>query len=68
MCELDIYFCVISKNIQYKVGVFWKLQKIASPSLQKFDLGSIFNFVKGFLANMLIIIILIALLHFSPKI
>jgi hypothetical protein len=35
---------------------------------KSYDLGSIFNFVKGFLANVLIIIILIALLQFSPKI
>jgi hypothetical protein len=32
-----------------------------------FDLGSKFNFVKGFLAIVLVIIILAALLQFSPK-
>ena len=32
-----------------------------------FDFGSKFNFVKGFLENVLVIITLAALLHFSPK-
>jgi len=32
-----------------------------------FDLGSKFNFVNGFLAIVLVIIILAALLQFSPK-
>ena len=34
---------------------------------KSFGLGSNFNFVKGFIANVLVIIILAALLHFSPK-
>jgi len=34
---------------------------------KSFDLGSNFNFVKGFIANVLVIISLVALLHFSPK-
>ena len=34
---------------------------------KEFDLGSNFNFVKGFFANVLVIISLAALLQFSPK-
>jgi hypothetical protein len=34
---------------------------------KELDLGSNFNFMKGFLANVLVIITLAALLHFSPK-
>ena len=34
---------------------------------KEFDLESNFNFVKGFLANMLVIITLAALLDFSSK-
>ena len=35
---------------------------------KEFDLGSNFNFMKGFFANVLVIITLAALLQFSPKI
>jgi len=34
---------------------------------KEFDLGSNFNFVKGFLTNVLVIITLAALGQFSPK-
>jgi len=60
---------LIVKNIQYKSrGILVIMKNCKSLSAKSFDLGSIFNFVKGFLANVLIIIILIALLQFSPKI
>ena len=39
--------------------------KIISPFVQKsFDLRNIFNFIKGFLANVLIIIILDSIIAF----
>ena len=55
------------KNLQYKIrGILVIMKNYKSLFAKSFDLGSNFNFVKGFLANMLVIITLAALFHFSP--
>ena len=68
MCELCVYPCLIVENIQCKFRGIIVIMKNYQPLFAKsFDLGSNFNFLKGFLANMLVIITLAALLIFSPK-
>ena len=65
MCEFlfdSLNFAVQSR------GILVIMKNHKSLFAKKIDLGSIFNFVKGFLTNVLIIIILVALLQFSPKI
>ena len=58
---------MIVKNLQYKIrGILVIMKNYKSLFAKSFDLGSNFNFVKGFLANMLVIITLAALFHFSP--
>ena len=62
-------FCLIVKNVTVQSkGILVIMKNYKSLFAKSFDLGSIFNFVKGFLANVLLIIILVALLHFSPKV
>ena len=69
MCELCVYPCLIVKNFQYKIrGIFVIMKNYKSLFAKEFDLGSNFDLVKGFLANVLVIITLEALLHFSPKV
>ena len=68
MCELCVYPCLIVKKFQCKIrGLFVIMKNYKSLFAKEFDLESNFNFVKGFLANVLVIITLAALLHFSPK-
>ena len=66
---LNLCLCLYeSLNFQYKTkGIFVIMENYKSLVAKSFGLGSNFNFVKGFLANVLVIIILAALLHFSPK-
>jgi len=60
---------LIAKNLQCKVrGIFVILENYKPLLAKSFDLKSIFNFIMGLIANMLKIITLVALLHFSPKI
>ena len=67
MCELCAYPCLKVKNFQCKIsGIFVIMENYESLFAKVFDLGSKFNFVKGFLTNVLVIIILAALLQFSP--
>ena len=49
---------------------FTKLKLLPKTKLfaKEFDLGSNFDLVKGFLTNVLVIITLETLLHFSPKV
>ena len=68
MCDFGVYPYLIVKNFQYQIkGIFVIMKNYKSLFAKSFDLGSNFNFVKGFLANTLVIITLAALLHFSPK-
>ena len=68
MCERGVYPCLIVKNFQCKIrGIFVIMKNYKSLFAKEFDLESNFNFVKGFLANVLVIITLAALLQFSPK-
>ena len=63
-----VYSCLIAKNFQCKIrGILVILKNYKSLFAKSFDLGSEFNFLKGFLAIMQVIMILAALLHFSPK-
>ena len=55
------------KNFLCKIrGIFVIMKTYESLFAKVFDLESKFNIVKGFLANVLVIITLAALLHFSP--
>ena len=68
MCEICVYPCLKAKNFQCKIrGIFVIMKNYKSLFAKSFDLGSNFNFVKGFIENVLVIITLVALLHFSPK-
>ena len=61
-------FLCESLNVQYKIrGISVIMEIYKSLFAKVFNLRSKFNFVKGFLANVLVIIILVALLQFSPK-
>ena len=67
MCEFCTSPCLIVKKIQCKIkGIFVIMENYKSLFAKVFDLESKFNFVKGFLANVLVIITLAALLQFSP--
>ena len=67
MCEYCVYFCVIVKNFQCNIrGILVIMKNYKSLFAKSFDSGSNFKFMKGFLANVLVIITLVALLHFSP--
>ena len=69
MYEFCVYSCLIAKNFQCKIrGIFVIIKNHKSLFAKSFDLESNFKFVKGFLANVLVIITLLVLLHFSPKI
>ena len=69
MCECCVYSCLIVKKIQCKIrGILVIMKNYKSLFAKEFDLGSNFDLVKGFLANVLVIITLEALLHFSPKV
>jgi hypothetical protein len=48
-------------------GILVILKNYKSLCAKSFDLGSDFRFIKGFLANVLVINILVVLLNFSPK-
>ena len=68
MCECCVYSCLIAKIFQCKIrGILVIMKNYKSLFAKNFDLGSNFNFVKGFLTNVLVIITLAALLQFSPK-
>ena len=57
MCELSVYPCLIVKNFQCKIrGISVTLENYKSLFARSFVLGSNFNFMKGFLANVLVII------------
>ena len=59
---------MIVKKFQCKIrGILVIIKNYKSLFAKSFDLGSNFNFVKGFYANVIVIITLVALLHFSPK-
>ena len=69
MCECRFYSCLIDKNFQCKIkGILVIMKNYKSLFAKSFDIGSNFNFVKGFVANVLVLITLVALLHFSPKV
>ena len=58
MCEFCVCSCLKAKKFQCKIrGIFVIMKNYQSLFAKEFDLGSNFNFVKGFLANMLVIII-----------
>ena len=69
ICKLGVYSCVISENIQYKSkGILVLMKKLqVLPCKKVLTQEVFFHFVMGFLANVLLIVILVALLHFSPK-
>ena len=68
MCEFCVSPCLIVKNFQCKTRGIFVIMKNHQPLFAKeFGLGSNFNFVKGFLANVLVIITLAALLQLSLK-
>ena len=68
MCEFCVCSCLKAENFQCKIrGIFVIMKNYQFLVAKEFDLGSNFNFVNGFLANMLVIITLAALLQFSPK-
>ena len=57
MCEIFVCFCVQVLNFKCKIrGIFVILKNYKSLFAKKFNLGSKFNFVKGILENMLVII------------
>ena len=63
-----VYPCLKIKKFQCKIrDIFVIMKNYKSLFAKEFDLGSKFNFVKGFLASVLVIITLAALLLFSPK-
>jgi len=62
------YSCLIVKKISAKAGGILVIMKnYKSLFAKSFNIGRNFNFVEGFIANVLVIITLVALLHFSPK-
>ena len=66
MCEWCVYSCSITKNLQYKIrGILVIMKNYKSPFAKSFDSGSNLKFMKGFLANVLVIITLAALLQIS---
>ena len=57
VCEICVYHCLIVKNFQCKIRVISVILKnFKFLFVKNFNLGSKFNFVKGILANMLVII------------
>ena len=67
MYEFCVYSCLIAKNFQCKIrGIFVIMKIYMSLFAKEFYLGCNFNFVKGFLANVLVIITLDTLLQFGP--
>ena len=69
MCEFCVSPCLIVKNFQCKIkGIFVIMENYKSLFAKIFNIGSKFNFVKGFLSNILAIIALATLLQISPKI
>ena len=59
-----VYSCLIAKNFQCKIrGILVIMKNYKSLFAKSFDLGCNFNFVKVFLANVLVIITLAALLN-----
>ena len=61
LCESLFFQCKIK-------GTFVIMENYKSLFAKVFNIGSKFNFVKGFLSNILAIIALAALLQISPKI
>ena len=62
-----VYSCLIAKNFQCKIrGILVIMKNYKSLFAKSLDLGSNFNYVNGFLANVLVIITLVAFLKFSP--
>ena len=69
MCECCVYSCLVVKKDSVKIrGILVIMKNYKSLFAKEFDLGSNFDLVKGFLTNVLVIITLETLLHFSPKI
>ena len=67
-CELCVYPCLIVKIFQCKIrGIIVIMKNYKSLFAKIFDLESNFKNMKGFLANVFVIITLAALLIFSPK-
>ena len=63
-----VYPCLKIKKFQCKIrDIFVIMKNYKSLFAKEFDLGNNFNFVKSFLANVLVIITLAALFQFSPK-
>jgi len=57
MCEFCVSPCLIVKNFQCKIkGIFVIMENYKSLFIKVFNLGRKFNYVKGFLANVLVII------------
>ena len=62
-----LFLLVVENFAVQSKGILVILKNYKSFYAKGSDLGSDFNFVKGLLANMLLISILIVMLHFSPK-
>jgi hypothetical protein len=57
MCDFGVYPYLIVKNFQYQIkGIFVIMKNYKSLFAKSFDLESIFNLVKSFFANVLVII------------
>jgi hypothetical protein len=68
MCAFCVYLYLIVKKFSVQSrGIFVIMKNFQPLYAKSFDLESNFNWVKGSLANMQVIMILAALLHFSPK-
>ena len=62
-----LFLLVVGNFAVQSKGILVILKNNKSFCAKGSDLGSDFNFVKGLLANILLIIILVAILHFSQK-
>ena len=67
VCIVCLPLFVSQKFSMQIKGIYVIIQNYQIFFAKSLDLRSIFKLVKGFLANVLIIITLVALLHFSPK-
>ena len=62
-----LFLLVVGNLAVQSKGILVILKNYKSFCAKGTEIGSDFNFVKGLLANILLIIILVAILHFSPK-
>ena len=64
---VNLSLCDSQKISMHSKGIYVIIQKLLALFAKSFNIGSIFKFMKGFLANILAIITLAALLQISPK-